>query len=108
MVVILYWNTRNGTPAMEIALQDDYDIIAVQEPGRVNKSVYCPRAGNYHAVYGGGRAAILINKRYAIDSWTSQAQEDWCSITLKGASIEEDLTIYSVYSPNPMQIAKVG
>jgi hypothetical protein len=93
MVVVLYWNAHNSRPPMEIAFRDDYDIIAIQEPGLVNNRIYCPRGGNYHGIYDGGRAAIFVNKRHAINSWTSQAQKDWCSVTFKGANIREDLTI---------------
>ena len=101
MMEILYWNTHNSRPPLELALRDNYDIIAIQEPCR-NGRLYCPRLGSYHAVYNGGRAALYINKRYAVDSWESRAEKDWCSVTLKGHNEGEgDLTIYSVYSPGP-------
>ena len=99
MMEVLYWNIYNRRPPLELALRDNYNIIAIQEPSREGR-LYCPRAGNYHAVYNGGRAALYINKRYAIDSWESRAEKDWYSITLKGSSGNEgDLIVYSVYSP---------
>ena len=46
---------------MELALRGDYNVIAIQEPTR-SKRIYCLGTCNYHVVYGGGRAAIYINK----------------------------------------------
>ena len=66
MIEVLYWNTYNRRPLLELALWDNYNIIAIQEPSWEGR-LYCLRAGNYHAVYNRGWAALYINKQYAID-----------------------------------------
>ena len=63
---VLYWNIYNRRLLLELTLWDNYNIIAIQEPSWEGR-LYCPRAGNYHAVYNGGRAALYINKQYTIN-----------------------------------------
>ena len=37
-----------------------------------------------------------MHKRHGPGSWSSNAGENWCSITFR----EEQLTVYSIYNPN--------
>ena len=70
----------------QAVLRMDYDVIAVQEMPRdaTRGMVYCPRMSNYYLVVEddrGSRAALYVNKRYALGDWTSETGRDWCSMT---------------------------
>ena len=85
---------------MAMALGENYDIIALQEPwiNRQTRTTYCPSSCAYNVVYKCGRAAIYLHKRFDASTITNQAGEDWCYITFgSGASA---FTVWSLYSPN--------
>jgi Endonuclease-reverse transcriptase len=73
-------------------------VVAVQEPG-LNPYLKIPkhtRGGDYHIVWGGGRAVLYVQKRHSVAVWTWKANEDWCSVMFgEGQSA---ITIYSIYS----------
>ena len=79
VLTLLYWNqAKNPETAREaIEGREEYDLLAVQEPwiNKHTRQPYCPRSSRYHLVWGGGRAAIYINKRIATNEWTSEAGE---------------------------------
>ena len=67
-------------------LQADYDVIVVQEMPRDATwgTVYCPHMSNYYVVVEDdreSRAALYVNKRYALGDWMSETGRDWCSMT---------------------------
>jgi len=83
-------------------LQTDYNVIAVQEMPRdaMQGTVYCPRMSNYYVVVEDdreSRAALYVNKRYALGDWTSKMGRDWCSMMFQGVGNQELVTVISVY-----------
>ena len=99
-LTILYWNMGGKWERAEYPLRTSraYDVVAVQEPG-LNPYLKIPkhtRGGDYHIVWGGGRAVLYVQKRHSVAAWTWKANEDWCSVTFgEGQSA---ITIYSIYS----------
>ena len=47
--------------------------------------------------WGGGRAAMYVNKKVPVNQWLGQIGEDWASVQLQLNSVP--MTIYSAYSP---------
>ena len=75
-----------------------YDVVAVLEPG-LNPYLKIPkhtRGGDYHIVWGWGRAVLYVQKRHSVAAWTWKANEDWCSVTF--GEEQSAITIYSIYS----------
>ena len=99
-LTILYWNMGGKWERAEYPLRTSraYDVVAVQEPG-LNPYLKIPkhtRGGDYHIVWGGGRAVLYVHKQHSVAAWTWKANEDWCSVTFgEGQSA---ITIYSIYS----------
>src|SRR5436190_13006668 len=99
---VLYWNLNRRHGTAQAILRTDYDVIAVQEMPRdaTRGTVYCPRMSNYYLVVEddrGSRAALYVNKRYALGDWTSETGRDWCSMTFRGVGGQEPVTVISVY-----------
>ena len=97
MIRVHYWNTRKRTENYRPLLNSDYDILAIQEPVPPGGTPLCPRSCNFWLVYGGGRAAIYINKRHPLSTWTAGPDEDICSVTVEGTAV------YSIYSLTPQR-----
>jgi Endonuclease-reverse transcriptase len=101
MVTILHWNQQKKPIAARELIEgrEEYDVLAIQEPhlNKRTKQPYCPRSSRYHLVYGGGRAAIYVNKRLPLSAWMPRTGDDWAGIQLRSGG--ELLSIYSVYSP---------
>jgi hypothetical protein len=99
-LTILYWNMGGKWEWAEYPLRTSraYDVVAVQEPG-LNPYLKIPKhtcGGDYHIVWGGGKAVLYVHKRHSVTAWTWKANEDWCSVTFgEGQSA---ITIYSIYS----------
>ena len=75
--------------------------MAIQEPTAEGNHPPCPRACNFHMIYGNGRAVIYIYKRYSLASWTYEAHKDYCKIILNG------IHYYSIYLPIPPPIRRI-
>ena len=95
MIKILYWNVRQAPENYKHLLHLNYDLLAVQEPVRPGTAPPCPTSCNFSLIYGGGRAAIYINKKLPLHSWTAKAAEDICMVDILGTRV------YSIYSPTP-------
>ena len=95
MIRVLQWNIRKEPHCLAQALYSDFDILAIQEPVALDKTLSCPRDCNFWLSYGGGRAAIYVHKRHSLLSWIATPGKDVCRVRLK------DLTVFSVYSSCP-------
>ena len=79
---ILCWNVAKSYNRIKIALEmeDRYDIIAIQEPGRSTATggIRNTRASRYWALDSAnqGRAALYMSKRFAINRWDYEQGED--------------------------------
>ena len=80
---------------MEQALYGSHDIVAIQEPCRPGHMPMCPRDCNYWLIYGGGRAALYVHKRWPISDWEATESKDFCRVSFAA------VTVTSVYSPDP-------
>lgn len=101
---VMYWNeatTRSNGP-LALRVGSGYDIIAVQEPwvSSQTKSIPCPKSSEYQLLFGGGRAAMYIHKRYDLAALETRIGTDWCCVTFGTGN--EAITIWSIYSPTPL------
>jgi len=96
MLKVLYWNVYNRGPLTHLALRarGDYDVIALSELhiDLTSQAPACPATCNYTLIYGGGRLALYIHKRYGPDTWTPRCGPDWAEVTILGTRI---ITFYS-------------
>ena len=99
---ILHWNTNKSALNIRQILESntDLDILAIQEPNAPGGRPPCPTSCHFNLIYGGGRAAIYINKKFPQHLWRAVVSHDFCGIIFDNNTAAVFL-IYSPQRPNP-------
>lgn len=100
---ILEYRWQHTTPNQALEGQDEFDLIAIQEPPIMKTTPPAPpcrRGGRYEMIYHSGRAALYVHKRIDRAAWTAEAGEDWAAATFEFGGGALPLTVWSIYSPN--------